>query len=147
MKQSTDRHTPSTSRKANRDKYSLNLMKQINETVAVSLSKQNLSNLLQNHQAGATVALSQASYSVQPSLLISFKPSTLIPRGRPILHSSMIHSNCFGSKAFKFLHSCSKIRRLWVFQGSLKKEQGDLTQMYMYSFFLHMYSVTSEGIN
>lgn len=33
-------------------------MKQINETVAVSLSKQNLSNLLQNHQAGAILVLS-----------------------------------------------------------------------------------------
>lgn len=37
-------------------------MKQIHETVAVS--KQNSSNLLQNHQAGAFVILLQASYGV-----------------------------------------------------------------------------------
>lgn len=75
MEQSTDRHTPSTSRKANRGKYSLNLMKQIHETVAVSLSKQNQSNLLQNHRAGAIVVLLQAS----PSVNLPFSYPSCLP--------------------------------------------------------------------
>lgn len=53
-------------------------MKQIRETVAASLSKQNLSNLLQNHRAGAIVALLQASYSVNlPLSYPSCLPLTL----------------------------------------------------------------------
>lgn len=103
-------------------------MKQIHETVAVSLSRQNLSNLLQNHQAGAIVVLSQANSSVN----LPFVRSTHIQHGRLILHSSMAHSYCCGSKASQFLHAFSKMWRLAVFQGNIQTEQEDLTQIYIY---------------
>lgn len=128
MKQSTDRHTPSTSRKANRDKYSLNLMKQIRETVAASLSKQNLSNLLQNHRAGAIVALLQASYSVNlPLSYPSCLPLTLsvgdlfsIPQWPTVtaVHHKLSNSCIPSAKCEDF--QCFKATFKWSKETSLK---------------------------